>query len=198
VSNPVIPESKLVTFFKYGLPWVFYFAAGWSDHLAMGSVAAFLLLLLLCLRAPQHLKAVEIVLGGFFFMMWLGTTWFPLSWLTSAESYLASALLTLMAFGSLFIGSPFTLAYAREYSPAEMWHNPHFYLVNRILTALWGVGFLLCTALKYWHGFSTAVTYALCFSIMFLVALFTQWFPPWYRQEFFLKDPRFNKSEIAA
>lgn len=108
-------------------------------------------------------------------------------WLLVCQSYLAPALLALMAFGSLMIGSPFTLVYAREWVPVPMWNNPHFHRVNRILTALWGTAFMLSAVARYWNGLPWLELIALNLFVMFSVACFTKWFPEWYREHVYLK-----------
>jgi hypothetical protein len=76
-----------------------------------------------------------------------------------------------------------------------MWDNPHFHRVNRILTALWGVAFLLSAVAKYWNGLPWIALIGLNLLIMFLVACFTKWFPEWYRIHVYLKDE--NKEVVV-
>jgi hypothetical protein len=131
---------------------------------------------------------VEIVLGVAFLLLWIGAVWLQMPWLLASQSYLASLLLATLAFGSLAIGSPFTLIYAREWAPRSIWDNPHFHLVNRILTVIWGIAFLLTAGTKYWNGLPWIVLTAFNLFIMFLVAYFTKWFPEWYRDHVYLKN----------
>jgi hypothetical protein len=128
-------------------------------------------------------------------LIWIGAAWLHVPWLLACQSYLAPALLALLAFGSLAIGSPFTLVYAREWAPRSMWDNPHFYLVNRILTALWGAAFLLSAVAKYWNGLPWTALIALNLFTMSLVACFTKWFPEWYRDHVYVK---YEKREVEA
>lgn len=54
----------------------------------------------------------------------------------------AGAGLAVIAFGSLpFV--PFTEQYARESVPRQFWSSPRFHAVNRQLTAMWGLVFVL-------------------------------------------------------
>lgn len=55
----------------------------------------------------------------------------------------SNAVLTLIGFGSLAIGMPFTLQYARQEVPKEKWDNPDFIHINNVMTAVWGVLFLI-------------------------------------------------------
>lgn len=51
-----------------------------------------------------------------------------------------------IAAGSLAIGRPFTLQYAREGAPASIWHSPAFLAVNRRITLVWCAAFLVMVA----------------------------------------------------
>ena len=53
--------------------------------------------------------------------------------------------LTLIVFGSILIGHPFTESYAREKTPAALWDTPEFHAINRRISAVWGLAFLAGT-----------------------------------------------------
>ena len=53
--------------------------------------------------------------------------------------------LTLIVFGSILVGKPFTEPYAREQAPEQVWRTDHFHELNRRLSAVWGLAFLLGT-----------------------------------------------------
>jgi hypothetical protein len=55
------------------------------------------------------------------------------------------AALTLIVFGSILIGHPFTESYAREKTPASLWHTREFRAVNQRISAVWGLAFLAGT-----------------------------------------------------
>ncbi len=57
----------------------------------------------------------------------------------------AHAFLTLIVLGSVAIGRPFTEPYARESTPQSVWDTPHFHAVNRKISAVWGLAFLVGT-----------------------------------------------------
>jgi hypothetical protein len=54
--------------------------------------------------------------------------------------------LTLIVFGSILIGHPFTEPYAREQAPAEVWHSQRFHDLNRRISSVFGLAFLVGTA----------------------------------------------------
>jgi hypothetical protein len=63
-------------------------------------------------------------------------------WLARYARAISAGLLALIAFGSL-ARTPFTEQYARESVPPEFWGTATFRHVNRQITAMWGVVFLL-------------------------------------------------------
>ena len=53
--------------------------------------------------------------------------------------------LTVIVFGSILIGKPFTEPYAREQAPEHVWKTARFHELNRQLSAVWGLAFLVGT-----------------------------------------------------
>ena len=53
--------------------------------------------------------------------------------------------LTVIVFGSVLIGHPFTESYAREKAPPEVWKTPHFHALNRKISLIWGLAFVVGT-----------------------------------------------------
>jgi hypothetical protein len=53
--------------------------------------------------------------------------------------------LTLIVFGSILIGHPFTESYARHTTPKAVWDTPQFHALNRRISAAWGLAFLAGT-----------------------------------------------------
>ena len=53
--------------------------------------------------------------------------------------------LTLIVFGSILVGHPFTESYARHTTPAAVWHTPQFHAINQRISAIWGLAFLAGT-----------------------------------------------------
>lgn len=50
--------------------------------------------------------------------------------------------LTLLIFGSIVVGRPFTQSYAKKTTPPELWRTPGFRDVNRRISGVWGLAFL--------------------------------------------------------
>ncbi|MEJ1978243.1 MAG: hypothetical protein WDN49_21100 [Acetobacteraceae bacterium] len=54
--------------------------------------------------------------------------------------------LLLIVLASMALGRPFTLQYAREQVPPEVWSSPEFLRVNNVLTAAWALAFAVMVA----------------------------------------------------
>ncbi|PWC34148.1 NAD(P)/FAD-dependent oxidoreductase [Azospirillum sp. TSO35-2] len=125
-------------------PWLLFGAVLPVAGVPYAAPAALVASLALCLldRRRGSYKAPELVAAAFFAVLPLcgplGWDW-PLHNLGLAVHLALAA----MAFGSIALGSPFTLQYARDDWPKEFWHLPQFVAVNRAMTALWGVLFLV-------------------------------------------------------
>ncbi len=105
------------------------------------------------------------------------------TWLESWSGEMSSLALAAFAFGSLLVGNPFTLPYAKERTPEEHWNSPLFLRVNRIITLVWGLAFSVSAAAglygdavldqpdNFWTGWIVPIG-ALLFAFSF-----TEWYP---------------------
>ena len=96
---------------------------------------------------------------------------------------MSNVALTLIAFGSILFRQPFTLQYAREEAPRELWDNPAFIRTNYVITAFWGGAFLV-TALAGAYGdlvlknSNNLWTGWVIQTVALLIAIqFTEWYP---------------------
>ncbi len=144
-------EKKLpgmVWVFVGFIPWiVFWILSGselWTAAVSAGLIAS---LILNAYRWHQHnFKALEVITLIYFvahltFTEILGSPFF-----IEYGTILSSFALAGMAWGSLAVRSPFTYQYAREDWDKAYWDDPHFLLINTIITAVWGVIFLIRAA----------------------------------------------------
>jgi hypothetical protein len=60
--------------------------------------------------------------------------------------------LTVIVFASILIGHPFTESYARQTTPKAVWHTAQFHAINRRISAVWGLAFLVGTVSLYVAG----------------------------------------------
>jgi hypothetical protein len=59
-----------------------------------------------------------------------------------AGSHLA---LTIIVFGSIAVGRPFSESYARQTTPQSVWHTDRFHALNRQISTVWGLAFAVGT-----------------------------------------------------
>lgn len=64
-------------------------------------------------------------------------------WLETYAGEISNIALMLIAFGSMAVGTPFTLQYAREQVDPAFWKTPAFLRTNYIITGVWGLAFLV-------------------------------------------------------
>ncbi|GGZ81527.1 hypothetical protein GCM10010371_46330 [Streptomyces subrutilus] len=64
-------------------------------------------------------------------------------WLETYAGEVSNIALTLIAFGSMAVGTPFTLQYARERVDPAYWKKPSFLRTNHLITGAWGAAFLV-------------------------------------------------------
>ena len=53
--------------------------------------------------------------------------------------------LTVLVFGSILVGRPFTESYARQTAPESVWHSRRFHALNRQISTVWGLAFAVGT-----------------------------------------------------
>lgn len=69
--------------------------------------------------------------------------------LSGLENYaqtLSMAVLAVVAVGGALVGRPFTAFYARQDVPREYWSSPEFLRINRTISLVWGVAFVVIAA----------------------------------------------------
>jgi hypothetical protein len=131
-------------------PWVLFLLAtrltSLSGAVALGLVAA----LVVAARAIGHHRLHLLDVASVLYFTGLGLALeivHPASvtyWSRYAQAG-SHAFLTLIVLGSVVIGRPFTESYARETTPKELWGTPQFRSVNRSISLVWGLAFLVGT-----------------------------------------------------
>ena len=168
------------------LPWIILGVLG-ESRLVLALILALFVAAATSLRqwlraAPKILDTVTFL---FFAVMVVGIVichWWVLA---IYMSLLVNVTLTAITLGSLALGSPFTMQYAREEVPREYWDSPIFLRINQYITAVWGTDFLLSTLVSIFHrvtGTSGFLIHNAWVIFAIPAALFTVYFPPWYRR----------------
>ena len=95
--------------------------------------------------------------------------------------------LSLVAFGSLIAGVPFTLQYARDMVDPSRWDHPVFKSVNVFMTGVWGslflVNLVLVTYAKFGAGFAAQVAGMAIYGVLALGLAFTILYPEYLRKK---------------
>jgi hypothetical protein len=131
-------------------PWLIFLLGtrftSLSGAIALGLVAA----LVVAARAIGHHRLHLLDVASVLYFTGLGLALevvHPASvtyWTRYAQAG-SHAFLTLIVLGSVAIGRPFTESYARETTPKELWGTPQFRSVNRQVSLVWGLAFLVGT-----------------------------------------------------
>ena len=131
-------------------PWVLFLLAtrftSLSGAIALGLVAA----LVVAARAIGHHHLHLLDVASVVYFAGLGLA---LEMVHPVERHLLVPLRTgrrarlpdVIVLGSVVIGRPFTESYARETTPKELWGTPQFRAVNRQISLVWGLAFLVGT-----------------------------------------------------
>ena len=130
-------------------PWIVYSLIEGEGRLEESSAIAFGLalsiLMLGWLRGgrPKLLEYSDVIFFGALAIFVAVASDGTHDWLERWSGEVANVALVAIALGSIAIREPFTLAYAKEQAPRELWGNPVFLRTNYILTWVWAVAFLI-------------------------------------------------------
>lgn len=169
------------------LPWILFYLLP-LHTLAQLKIGITALLIITIITNFQGLKRKFILPWCtvlFFAFVFLVLVIFNIQVMALYLGIITHIVLTLLAFGSLLIGMPFTIQYARLEVPKERWSNPVFIFINQILTAAWGISFLFNLILNIIYKicpYSNIALAVLANTSTISAILFTVWFPKWYRK----------------
>jgi hypothetical protein len=108
-----------------------------------------ILLIYLRLRRGGSLKPLEVFEVAFFgslALIGLLASEDLTRWLEKWSGEVSSLALAAFTLGSLLVGNPFTLPYAKETTPREYWDSPIFLSINRMITLVWALAFTVAAA----------------------------------------------------
>ncbi|GAA2656060.1 hypothetical protein [Streptomyces lunalinharesii] len=132
------------------IPWLVFAGvsvAGWQWGALAGLVAS-AALLIADRAAGLDLESRLLEYGTIVFFVGLTAVAFarPDSGLQAYSGALSVGWLALIAWVSLAVRRPFTMAIARRMAPPEVWHTPLFRRIGVVLTAAWALSFTLSAA----------------------------------------------------
>jgi hypothetical protein len=135
-------------------PWIIFgvVASGPSTWLygALGAAIAAVILAIPSI-GRRRVKILDVVTIVFFVAMTIAGIFVGAKdrdWMDTYSTVISSGVLALIALGSL-VFVPFTEPYARESTPPEVWDQPAFKHVNRVLTLMWGLVFAAIAVIGY-------------------------------------------------
>ncbi|MFO1417885.1 MAG: hypothetical protein U1E83_04385 [Methylotetracoccus sp.] len=167
------------------LPWAAYGLGGlgFDGGVPAGLGAA----ALIAIRLPgwRDTKIFDLAVLVYFLLIALADCCLAAPIPPTLRAALCPALLAATALGSLALGRPATLQYARPMVDPAWWYNPHFMFVNRVLTWTWSACFLIWTVVALLLRPQTLVENALASGFgtaLFAASAWFSWFfPRWYR-----------------
>ena len=106
-----------------------------------GAVVAGVLLLRDRLVLIRSFKILEVGTLALFAALALYTRATGQAWTIPAVRLVVDTGLLLIVLASRAAGRPFTLQYAREGAPREIWDNPRFLAINRSISFVWAAAF---------------------------------------------------------
>ena len=164
-------------------PWVAFLLGVRIGGVYWGAAIGLVVALVVLVRAmSRHSTHLFDVIGIFYFggLLALLAALHPSdidTWGRYAQA-VAHGSLTLLVFGSVLIGKPFTEPYAREQAPERVWKSARFHQLNRKLSAVWGVAFLIGTVSLVLAGSQDSRQFILRlvvpFGALLLALLYTQ------------------------
>jgi uncharacterized membrane protein len=169
------------------VPWVVFSVVAGPSTWMWAALAAFLCSLILSVpswrstRSIGVLDAAGLVFFGVLVVLALVLDRATLQPIEDRAQLLSSVVIALVALGSLAVGRPFTEYYARQQTPREYWNSPTFKQINRVITAVWGLVFVLnalCDAAVAYLGVTSDVFNWVVPVVAIVAAVkFTDWYP---------------------
>jgi hypothetical protein len=143
-----------VSYLRTFLPWIVYAAlagptASAEQRGALAALAVTVLVIAHKLKAGSAFDALIIETGSAVFFAAIAVLAFaaPHSGLLAYSAALSSAMLAVIAWGSLAVRHPFTLGIAKQTTPREFWEQPVFIHSNHFITTMWAVSFTVAAAI---------------------------------------------------
>jgi hypothetical protein len=128
-------------------PWIVYSLVEGEGRLeesaAIALGLALMILMLGWLRGsrPKLLEYSDVIFFGALAIFVAVASDSTHAWLERWSGEVANVALVVIALGSIAMRQPFTLAYAKEQAPREMWTDPGFLRVNYVITWAWAIAF---------------------------------------------------------
>jgi hypothetical protein len=169
------------------VPWIVFSVVAGPSTWMWAALAALLCSLILSVpswrstRSISVLDAAGLLFFGALVVLALTLDRATLQPIEDRAQMLSSIVIAVVALGSLAVGRPFTEYYARQQTPREYWNTPTFKQINRVITAVWGLVFVLnalCDAAVAYLGVNTDIFNWVVPIVAIVAAVkFTGWYP---------------------
>ena len=131
-----------------------------------------------------HRRTIKILDGGTF-VLFVGLAFATLlsgaHWSVIGVRLCVDAGLLLVVLGSMAVGQPFTLQYARDQVAPEFWHRPEFIRTNYVISSVWALAFAVMVlaelALLYVPGLPPRAGVVTIVLALVGAVKFTGWYP---------------------
>ena len=164
------------------LPWILFGLLSHRYPMA-ALVVALAITAVQVLAHRRHPKILELVSFCFFAFDFMALYFLHWAAVGQHQGLMVHLILATTAWGSLLVGNPFTLQYAREMVPPERWHLRSFIRVNQWITAVWGTDFILQACVLEWQSARGGLLPSVISAVLSALSLiFTLWYPRWVRR----------------
>jgi len=177
------------------LPWIIFWIFSGMDNwpvAILGALASAAAIITWRWFTRHNFKTMEVVALGYFAIHAIVTLVLGNDFLIHYGPIVNALVLAAMAWGTLLAKSPFTYEYAKEDWPEPYWSNPMFIRINQIITAVWGVIFLINAGLGalslVFPQNATLFSVWLTFAFIGLGIVFSSVFPNWYTKQAIQKE----------
>ncbi len=175
---------------NYGIvAWIVYGVISGDGHWVVASLAA--LIVALAIVAHEHkyhaTKILSCTAAAFFVFSLVTTIIVGPALFKNYNIFLTWLVFAVVTWITLLIGFPFTIQYAREQAPREIWNHPLFMRLNVILTVVFGLMFTINAGLgviALRTGRLLSLGLLLPISLLIAAIVFSARYPKHYTQRF--------------
>ncbi|MEJ0067204.1 MAG: hypothetical protein WDM85_18825 [Caulobacteraceae bacterium] len=155
--------------------------AGPAGALAAAAAVSAALIARDLLRARRRVKILEAGTFALFAGLALFTVLAGTHWSVIGVRLCVDAGLLVIVLASMVARRPFTLQYAREQVPPELWNRPEFIRTNYVITGVWALAFAMLvlteTALLYVPSLPQRAGVVAIILTLIGAVKFTSWYP---------------------
>jgi hypothetical protein len=164
-------------------PFIVFFVLMRMVSPLAGLAAAFVVSVLLGIRQwwrGESVKVLEVGSLVLFGALVLYTLIAAPDWTVATVRLAVDGGLLAIVLVSLAIGMPFTLQYARESVPKELWTSPIFMTTNQRITGVWAAAFAVITAADAAAHYVEAIPLWIDIAASVVAFAGAVWFTRWY------------------